>query len=103
VTDENGCKLYDTIVVGYPNGINAIDNDALTIYPNPATDQVFVTMKGGSFSIFAIRITDLSGREMKGAEGSSGTINTATLTEGIYIIRVNTDEGIYLRKLMIAR
>jgi hypothetical protein len=102
ITDVNGCTLYDTVTVGSVNGISALAGNDLTIYPNPATDQVHIR-GNSSIAGLTVSITDMSGREIIAGAASGDVINTAALASGIYILRLNTDAGTTVRKLMIQR
>ncbi|MBE0641358.1 MAG: T9SS type A sorting domain-containing protein [Bacteroidales bacterium] len=65
--------------------------DNLTIYPVPASSEVRLTLKSGSFSQASIRVIDLYGRvvgsthEISGAEA---VFDVQALPEGIYLIRI---------------
>ena len=102
VTDAGGCVIVDTVFVAFPNGINELNEQSIFIYPNPATDHVYVEMAGINPSLMTVSINDLSGRIII-QEVTSNSINTSSLANGIYIIKVNTDEEIYMSRLIIQR
>jgi hypothetical protein len=59
-------------------------------------------MAGINPSLMTVSINDLSGRIII-QEVTSNSINTSSLANGIYIIKVNTDEEIYMSRLIIQR
>ena len=102
VTDAGGCVIVDTVFVAFPNGLNTIGGNDLHIYPNPAKDYVYIEGTRVNSSSMIVSMIDLSGRIIL-HEVTSGSINTSSLANGIYIIRINTDEGSYLSRLIIQR
>lgn len=71
-------------------------------YPNPATDQVTVSM--AKADNFILKLTDVQGRVVyqKAERNSAGTtINTSQLKPGIYFLSLYNGESIYTRKLVI--
>ena len=100
VTNDSGCHLYDTVFVAFPNGISGVAALSFSIYPNPAADLVYIK-SNRSANIVSITITDMSGRAVMFTESSSNTINTSSFSDGMYIIRINTDAGNYTNRFII--
>lgn len=80
------------------NGIQPLssNNSQFTIYPNPATDKLFVSGGGNKIEVF-----DLLGRvvfsavipPLQGGKGDVITINIEHLTNGIYLLKSTTTNG----------
>jgi hypothetical protein len=102
VTDGGGCVIVDTAFVAFPNGINELNGQSILIYPNPATDHIYVEMATANPPWMTVSINDLSGRIII-QEVTSNSINTSSLANGIYLIKVSTDEEIYKSRLIIQR
>lgn len=70
-------------------------SNAFVLYPNPASH--YVSLKRSSNSEYnSVLVTDMLGKSMKfGADFSSDviTINTSSLSKGLYIISVNFSDG----------
>lgn len=75
--------LLEPAVVGVQNNVNT----QITIYPNPAKDNLMVNNLTEN-SI--ITMTDLSGRVVKQIKAMQATqvLNTSDLTDGLYIIQI---------------
>ncbi len=81
----------------------------LLIYPNPASDQVFVSLTNARTSNTTITLLDISGREVKSVHAGTLAIgdhqfelNTNLLPAGVYIFRIQSDrDGLISRKLVI--
>lgn len=73
---------------------------ALSIYPNPAKDQLYLASTLGE-KIEAIRIRNISGQLVE-----SPIVNTAlvipinNLVAGIYLLEVQTKTGRYYKKIL---
>jgi hypothetical protein len=76
------------------------DQDFL-VFPNPATNVVTVLNKKGDV-IKNIEITDLNGRVISTLNENtiSSEINISSLTSGIYFLKVQTENGLAVTKLM---
>ena len=77
-------------------------NSQLSIYPNPASDVVFISITNPPAS-FIIDIVDINGRTvlppLSGAPEFQ--LSTASLASGIYFIRLSSDSSTIIRKLVI--
>lgn len=73
-------------VVTSTNSAELTGNDELLFYPNPTNESIQLTKHAKSWRIF-----NLQGALVK--EGSSLTINTTDVSEGIYLIRINQENG----------
>ena len=102
VTNDSGCHLYDTVFVAFPNGISRIAASSFSIYPNPATDVIYIKSNVPA-KVLSISITDMSGRIVMPTQTSGNTINTLSLPDGMYILRINTDAGNYTNRFIIQR
>jgi len=75
-----------------------------SLYPNPATDGVFITFKDDNpGEIIKIVITDISGRIVKveNLMTHNQRLQTDDLTPGIYFVRLVQGEKVFTRKLII--
>jgi hypothetical protein len=75
-----------------PNSIN--DLDKITLFPNPASQQL--NFKSTNQPITQITIYDLEGRQLQNNNPNSfnTTININQLAGGIYVVRVSNKNGI---------
>lgn len=96
VTDSNGCQSSDTIKVSiWPNAVSEIEDASLRIYPNPASDQLFlqsdITLNAAEIIIF-----DISGKQVKSVRdnisaGIEFGIPINDLASGNYIVKIKSD------------
>jgi uncharacterized protein YjdB len=89
MTNHNGCKQKS-----YYNAPTAIQTPVtnggigITLYPNPATDQVSVALSGlNSSDIVEVVLTDISGKDIHRATLTNGkaTLNVQDLAPGTYV------------------
>ncbi len=97
VTDANSCSNSDTIHVQFDDctGINTIENNNLSIYPNPAQDYIVIAGNAKQF-IENIQIFDITGKSVKTviASGAKQSVDISTLQNGVYFVKVNTSEDV---------
>lgn len=107
VTAANGTSMtyyYVYVTRKNVNGIEDISENQFTIYPNPTKENLNIETP---FHIESVEITDLSGRifvfstinERVSTEQSRG-LNISSLPAGIYLVKIKTEEGIIVKKLV---
>ncbi len=77
-----------------------VANGEISIYPNPATDEVNIQTSG---NLKQVKITNYNGQVIlhKVVDGRSVKINTSVYSTGVYFIEISTDNGIATEKLII--
>jgi hypothetical protein len=105
VTDASGCSASSTFVISNSAGIATYDalNDQVLVYPNPANDYVTIEIDG--FRIDKVEIYDVLGQiAFKGEFNNSKVeINTATLNQGVYFIKVLVDDKLITKKMKVIK
>ena len=104
VIDENGCET----IVG-PLTVDVISSSLdvkldieVGVYPNPATDNVFIDIDNPINLTF--NILDSSGRKLVSNQRINGKItqiNTTTWQSGLYILLINQGEKYIYKKLIV--
>jgi hypothetical protein len=69
------------------------------IYPNPASE--IVKISGDISWITNISIVDMTGKLMGYYESNFHLLNVSSLPKGVYLIKINTVDTSYLKKLII--
>lgn len=108
VTTENNA-LYSNALSELPTvtGVNDIDNDlsaAISISPNPAKGNFNIQLKDLDATVNSVTVYDNMGRLMQTITNVKGleTISvSAAYPTGMYFVRLNTDKGIAVKKVVI--
>ena len=96
ISPMGGDNLFiDDIHVGTGVGINDVNNINVAVYPNPASDKLNIEGEG----ISEVQLMDINGRTVMTAN-NGGMLNIASLTNGVYVIRVVTAEGVHTQKIV---
>jgi hypothetical protein len=109
VTDTNGCQSFSDVYVytgSATTGINNITTEAITIFPNPATNELTITItdpvilsgvEGSSFTI-----TNSIGQQMLQQPLSliKTNVNVGTFPAGIYYINFKGENGTNVQKFV---
>lgn len=84
--------------------------EQLMIFPNPATDNVFVSVNLAKASNVSVQMFDVMGRlvnELPAQSMDAGQnkveMNTANLAEGVYSIRIQTETGSVTKQLSVIK
>ena len=89
-----------------PSEVFEYREHSLTIYPNPAQSEIFVTVSNSKIAIDKVELYDLVGRQVKSQifEKQHGTLPIDEFTNGIYVIKVSLSDGQTVnRKLVIQK
>ena len=93
VTDVNFCSNSDTIHVQFDDctGINTVENNNLTVYPNPAHNHLQFVMSNGQL-VESVQILDITGKTVKTIISGKAkqSIDISTLQNGIYFVKIGT-------------
>ncbi|OAB79630.1 T9SS type A sorting domain-containing protein [Cochleicola gelatinilyticus] len=72
--------------------------NAITIYPNPASEKLFIVTSEG-VSVENIRIYSVVGIQVKTT--SEATLDISNFSEGIYFVKIKTNRGNITKKIVI--
>ena len=79
----------------------ALQNNAeVTLYPNPAQNQLTVVCNVAQ--IQAINLLDISGKMLHTFTNNT-TINISQCASGMYLVKIETDKGTVVKKLIISK
>ena len=104
--DTYGLILKNSTGDNPQNVVAEISKEIFSISPNPAKNQVFINLKDKTTSYSVqYRITDLQGKELIPftALQTGKAIDVSRLSNGIYLIQVQTQGQIYTQKLLIQK
>jgi Secretion system C-terminal sorting domain len=77
----------------------AVFDESITVFPNPTNGNVNINSK---FNIKSVELYDLQGRILETVleNSSSSTIDISERQKGIYFLKITTDEGSKVEKIM---
>lgn len=93
-----------------PASINEVENNfGLNVYPNPANTSATISMELTNEADVAINVSDLAGKvvysntlgKVNGAQ--KVTVNTDSLTSGVYMVSVTVDGAVSTQKLVVRK
>ena len=104
-TQTFGCDSVIVLNLTITSGIDDILADQISIYPNPAKDELRIDVTGFGNVLRMVEITDLAGRRVEtdnypSLKQGTATINVSNLLQGIYLVKVYTDKGVITKKLV---
>ena len=94
--------LFICLVTSFANAQDSKQQaiDGLNLYPNPVSNgKIYITSKSGENK--DITIYDVLGKSVLQVVLSTKELNIASLSPGIYIIKVRENEATATRKLII--
>ena len=85
--------------VGNPASVEGVHIDDVIIYPNPANE--FIEIRNQK-NIQDVTIYNATGQKIKiHPIRDSNIINTTNLSNGLYYIKITTEKGIIIKKVII--
>ena len=89
-------EVKDFILAAKLAGIDKVYAERMDIYPNPAHDIIYLPTETGK-----ITICDLAGKTVLAGNVSSLSFNISSLTKGIYVVKLQTEQTTYVTKLQV--
>ncbi|HET8837511.1 MAG TPA: T9SS type A sorting domain-containing protein [Flavobacteriaceae bacterium] len=109
------CGIADPVTtesLGFPDDIilNLAEDGALgvqqteamaqiSLYPNPVQGQLNITLPS-SVQLQSATMYDLLGKATSMNIGENNTLNTANLSSGVYILKLETNQGVMTKKVI---
>jgi photosystem II stability/assembly factor-like uncharacterized protein len=93
-----------TVTQGGVNSVENIRNNAFQMYPNPATDKITIIDAQNSYKEYALSIYSITGEFVNCYQVRNQNqmqIEVRNLEKGIYLVKLQTDSGIEVQKLVI--
>lgn len=116
ITDQNGCVIYNHVTLGWPQGIDELNQSSFVfnIYPNPSSgvfNYLIESSSGNSLKNTVLLVYNTSGQLIKNINFSSlgsdfrlsGYINLDKLSDGVYYFNLITEEAYLSRKVYLIK
>ncbi len=100
VTAQNGTEQIWTINVNTAVSIEEINNQ-FSIYPNPSNGIFTVTNPQGFKNLVGLEIADITGKTIYTRKHAPLHIDISNQSTGIYFIKIQTENGVYTKKIII--
>ncbi|HIP32044.1 MAG TPA: T9SS type A sorting domain-containing protein, partial [Crocinitomicaceae bacterium] len=95
-TNMDGCSSFSSPLI-LSVGIEEINDNLMTSYPNPTNSIIQIDFDG---DISSISIVDSQGKICTIDKLTEKTYNLENLPAGNYLIRINTNKGVYTSKIV---
>ncbi len=86
-------------------GVNSNNkNNFIIVYPNPAIDKIYIEHTNNDE--MEINLLDIVGKQVgeeTKSENPTTEIDVSGLSEGVYFMKVSTNEGVLTKKIVVAR
>jgi hypothetical protein len=92
--------IVDDVFLTSSTGFNGPKAVNINLYPNPASHSFHI---GGDGELRSVMIRNLLGKEVLNMQSNSSHIDCSSLAEGLYMVTVQTAEGIGSAKLVIRK
>ncbi|GAB0157556.1 hypothetical protein CHRYSEOSP005_28340 [Chryseobacterium sp. Alg-005] len=93
--DDYTVTATNTLVLGTKEA--AMEENSLSVYPNPATDFIKIQSKT---LITKVELFDATGRKVNNIKIDNDQIDVSNLSPGIYIINIETKENKFSKKII---
>ena len=100
VFDEGESAFSNTVTITYTFGIDEFEKIDVEVYPNPATDKLYIRSHE---IINVIRLTGIDGKVVfsKEVNEREQQLNVGELSKGMYILYVETERGKAASKILV--
>ena len=98
LTESSDYEQDFEITIGTTGIVETNNYPSVQIYPNPAKYELQI--ESGELRIIRMEILDLSGKIICQFNGYRNQIDVSALSQGIYFIKIETDNGVVTRKFV---
>lgn len=100
VTDNNGCSVYEEILVSVETGVNATVQNGIKVFPNPANTYIYII---SDEEIHNLKVFDMLGRTVFESQimNPYASFNVSEFGPGPYLVQL--DFGTYTKSLKIVK
>jgi hypothetical protein len=107
-TGQTGTYQLDITVKRYPVGIAETGSpEVLSVFPNPAASYINIDLSALNRNVYRISLLDILGTELVSMKPGSNRIPVrialADISDGVYYIRVDSDQGMITRKILVQK
>jgi hypothetical protein len=98
-------KTIDEFIYYYSDHTASIEQDkieSIKVYPNPAKDYISFDINNNT-NLLRFTLLDLSGRQILDMKPTSNTIYLDNLSTGMYLYKVDTEDGVFSGKISVIR
>lgn len=102
----SGASVTLTLRQGYSVSVDEQDQQRLTVFPNPSQNGYIIVRLGKTSGKATLRLIDLAGRilanqAIDAQPGQTIQLSTSGFPAGIYLIELNSSEGVIREKVMV--
>lgn len=103
--NSGGCNSIEEVTTACTTNIsNILQDDLFDIHPNPVQDQLSIQYKGLQANRFDIQLQSIEGNVLYEASDiilNNKSIDVQHLHSGIYLLSLKSDEGYFVKKLVV--
>jgi serine protease len=107
ITASNGCADTKSSSISVITGIEKLGTEPFVIYPNPVISDYLNVVVPSGLSFSHLMVTDILGRQVSEAalstQETEQKVYVGNLNDGIYIVRISSDQGQSTKKIVIKR
>lgn len=98
VSGNHGGFDYWVVKLANPLATDDFLSESISVYPNPASERVFVHT-GASSQLSQLSLYDLLGQHLRTTKENS--ISVSGLSQGVYLLQIKTDKGEVTKKMVV--
>ena len=88
--DVNGCETSAEFIL---SSLSESDIESISIYPNPASTDLFIDLKDNHAQIENVKLISSTGQVIGSYLGSHSKIDVSHVNEGVYIVQIVLTDG----------
>lgn len=99
ITRGNSTNLFYIRTAYATLNVNQINENAITLYPNPTSDYLYIDLGHQELTIESVSIYNLTG-QLVSRFGDVQSLYVGQLQSGMYIVEMKTQEGVFKKKFI---
>lgn len=96
--------LLSSLGCSAPLALNDFDlENSIVIYPNPSNGVFSITFKNSDPAFYNITVLDILGKKIKNISIKNSKIDLSELSNGTYLLKINSSEKSFTKKIIIKK
>ena len=94
--------LLSSLGCNAPLAVNEFDSeDIVSIYPNPNNGIFSINFNSTKYSVINLVVSDITGKILKNTTARNSQIDLSELSDGVYLVKIITQENSFIKKIII--
>jgi hypothetical protein len=95
VEDANGCQASEVVML---TGINEGNFGSIRLFPNPATEKIYLDFTGMHSKVQSIQLLSINGQLIRKYGNQDSILDVSQINNGVYLLQIYFENGLRINR-----